>query len=815
MNKSLSLVETSFTNLREICLELLESEDGTLDESVFLERIKCSKGNKLKQSAMKETVITGSAGAIAEDHQTVRVEEGKKKTGLKKMKRKEITTDKKILQSYESSYVSECVSHLKNQYSFLLQHFYQEGFQLVDYLVYSQPSSSCIPSPLPLSTTSIPPSLSAMDSRLLSSNTTIPSAPFSPSRQQLKEYLSFHIQQVFFCSVFDIQNESLLNIPSLASLDGSSPLVLSLTLGKQFAATWHQQLHDYFVRLASPLADEEEAQRETDGKDGSTVDGQGKKGQRDDENDSDDEREEDDENASQASSSTSSSSSSSSTSNVRKNFSYNPFEEWKGLISFDEIEIVHRPASSNQSFQSLTSSCLYSFPYLRLTINKDFPVLLHTSSLLSLSFYSFVEEISDFIGKNQLLKRSFLLCQYFLERQLSYLYEREEVATGANDDDEDGEEDEARENRRKKKKLIFSEEILWIMLLSVFNRYLPSLDSPLQVLMLLMMEMSCYDPKKHIVTIFGIFDIIDPAHLLSPSSCSSSSSSTTTPYYPPAPVPASVSSHLLGSSAVTPTAVLSSSEFLPFQRTITVSLSDFAFSPSLLSKYQALLNPPTKDEILKKESDLKQLEKEKKVALKAMGKKKGGSGVMGGNFYNPQSLQQQHQYRQHQHQTPYPVSSHGGASSSSSSSSPPSSNYSFTFLIPSFYADHLQRSFAKEGKKSSNAKKNADNNFFLALHPLNHSILQTNPSLLRSINTTDGKIVELFHFGLLYFIQLYEGIRELVQTNSLLSSSSNNSNSSTRMMPSSEKQLQLLKETLIPSSLSYCTMTAMKAAVYW
>jgi hypothetical protein len=802
MNKSVAIVETSFTNLHEICLEILELEFGSPEESVILERIKCiSSANRIKQS----TLSGPSSVTTSEVRQTSRTEEGQQRVGLKKTKRKELAVEKNILQSYESSYISECVSHLKNQYSFLLQHFFQESYQLIDYLVYSQPSSAYTPSALPLPSSSVPPSVHTL---LLSSSSSsssaveprLSSSPFSPSRKQLKEYLSFHIQQVFFCSVFDIQNECLLNIPTLSSLDDSSPLVLSLSLGKQFTATWHQQLHDYFVRLTSPLEDEEE-KRVLNEPEGNYDEGKmNKEGDRYETNDNDQDSEDGD-NASEACSSTASSSSSS-TSNVRKNFSYNPYEEWEGLISFDEIEIVHRPASSNQTFQSLTCSSLYSFPYLRLTINKEIPVLLHTSSLLSLSFYSFVEEISDFVGKNQLLKRSFLLCQYFLEIQLSYLYDREDVSKDVTNDEE---EDEEGGSRKKKEKLIFSEEILWIMILSVFNRYLPSLDSPLQVLMLLLLEMCCYDPKKHIVTIFGIFDIIDPSHLLP------SSSSSPIPCYPPAPIPfSSASRHpLASSSTATPPMILASSEFLPFQRTVTVSTADFAFSSSILSKYQTLLNPPTKDEILKKESDLKQLEKEKKAALKAMGKKKGG-GMSCGSLYN----QQQQQYRPHQGGS-YPLSSHGGASSSSPSShlSSSSSSYSFTFLIPSFYADHLQRASSSKEEKN-NRKRNADTNFFLALHPLNHTILQTNPSHLRSINTTEGKIVEVFHFGLLYFIQLYEGIRELVQNNSLLSAGNS---SSTRMMSSSEKNLQLLKETLVPSSLPFSMnfpLASSKASVY-
>jgi hypothetical protein len=805
MNKSVAIVETSFTNLHEICLEILELEFGSPEESIFLERIKCvSSANMIKQS----TLSGPSSLTTSEVRQTSRTEEGQQRVGLKKTKRKEVAVEKNILQSYESSYISECVSHLKNQYAFLLQHFFQESYQLVDYLVYSQPSAAYTPSALPLPSSSVPPSVHTLPLSSSSSSSSaveprLSSSPFSPSRQQLKEYLSFHIQQVFFCSIFDIQNECLLNIPTLSSLDDSSPLVLSLSLGKQFTVTWHQQLHDYFVRLTSPLEDEEE-KGVLNEKEGNNDEGKmNKEGDRCETNDNDKDSEDGD-NASEACSSTASSSSSS-TSNVRKNFAYNPYEEWEGLISFDEIEIIHRPASSNQTFQSLTCSSLYSFPYLRLTINKEIPVLLHTSSLLSLSFYSFVEEISDFVGKNQLLKRSFLLCQYFLEIQLSYLYDREDVSKDVTNDEEEDEEGETGGSRKKKEKLIFSEEVLWIMILSVFNRYLPSLDSPLQALMLLLLEMCCYDPKKHIVTIFGIFDIIDPSHLLP------SSSSSPIPCYPPTPIPfSSASRHPLAtSSTATAPMVLASSEFLPFQRTVTVSTADFAFSSSILSKYQTLLNPPTKDEILKKESDLKQLEKEKKAALKVMGKKKAG-GMSGGSLYN----QQQQQYRPHQGGS-YPLSSHGGASSSSPLShlSSSSSSYSFTFLIPSFYADHLQRASSSKEEKN-NRKRNADTNFFLALHPLNHTILQTNPSHLRSINTTDGKIVEVFHFGLLYFIQLYEGIRELVQNNSLLSAGNS---SSTRMMSSSEKNLQLLKETLVPSSLPFSMnfpLASSKASVY-
>jgi hypothetical protein len=152
----------------------------------------------------------------------------------------------------------------------------------------------------------------------------------------------------------------------------------------------------------------------------------------------------------------------------------------------DEETVVVSDPEIIQSMQSINSD---SHPYISITINHSVPAKIYSNPTIPICFCGFIEEISQFVGSNQLLKRSFAICSCFLQDQIMFL----RSSTGVKIDS-------VRVNE-------MDSDIVWILILMVFNRYpTEAIIHPLQCLHILLSEMSRYDPQHHILSIFGLLN---------------------------------------------------------------------------------------------------------------------------------------------------------------------------------------------------------------------------------------------------------------------------------------------------------------------
>jgi hypothetical protein len=122
-------------------------------------------------------------------------------------------------------------------------------------------------------------------------------------------------------------------------------------------------------------------------------------------------------------------------------------------------------------------------------------VRVQSDPTVPLCLNGFVEEVSIFVGRNQLLQRSFSFCRLFLEQQLAQIGTRRtraEAPTGG--------------------EYFLNDEALWVLVLMIFNKYDASrIINPLYCLFLLLVDMVNYNPAFHAITMFGLIDLSSAA----------------------------------------------------------------------------------------------------------------------------------------------------------------------------------------------------------------------------------------------------------------------------------------------------------------
>jgi hypothetical protein len=156
------------------------------------------------------------------------------------------------------------------------------------------------------------------------------------------------------------------------------------------------------------------------------------------------------------------------------------------LIPSKNISVSH--ADINQ----FSETCLEKNPAI-LIVAKGITVRVYSDPAEHLCFNGFIEEVSILIGNNHLLQRTFLLCRLFLEQQLAQIIKKRKMETFAFE-------------------YILDDEILWVLVLMVFNKHNTSIiNNPLQCLFLLLLEMVNYNPAFHAITIFGLIDLSSAA----------------------------------------------------------------------------------------------------------------------------------------------------------------------------------------------------------------------------------------------------------------------------------------------------------------
>jgi hypothetical protein len=157
----------------------------------------------------------------------------------------------------------------------------------------------------------------------------------------------------------------------------------------------------------------------------------------------------------------------------------------------DEAVVVF---SSPKIIQSLHTNNPELYSYFSVMVNHSISVKIYSNPTLSLCFNGFVEEISEFIGNEQLLKRSFAICTCFLQNQITFL---RASSTRTNNN-----------SQRINWGWDMHSEIVWVLVLMVFNKYpVEAIAHPLQCLHFLLIEMSVYEPQRHILSIFGLMNI--------------------------------------------------------------------------------------------------------------------------------------------------------------------------------------------------------------------------------------------------------------------------------------------------------------------
>jgi hypothetical protein len=129
-------------------------------------------------------------------------------------------------------------------------------------------------------------------------------------------------------------------------------------------------------------------------------------------------------------------------------------------------------------------------PHILLIINQTVVVHIYDDPTLHLCFHGLIEEFSEIVGNNQLLKRCFLFCKTFIESQISFLQFPERIEKVQNDKD---------------RTTSIDNDVVWLIVLMVFNKYpASSIENPIQFLAIMLVEMASYQPEKHFISIYGL-----------------------------------------------------------------------------------------------------------------------------------------------------------------------------------------------------------------------------------------------------------------------------------------------------------------------
>lgn len=148
--------------------------------------------------------------------------------------------------------------------------------------------------------------------------------------------------------------------------------------------------------------------------------------------------------------------------------------------------ILHNNSAQNQETNTTLSS------YLTCKVNDTF-VEIRGNPLGDLCLLSLMEEISLAIGKDKLFKKSLTIITEFLHNELSEIYSKSQ--------------NKQENGKTKLQRDLFPDSILWIMVISIFNKFYNIIESPFQALLLFLMEYSFYNPEHSVITIYGLMEL--------------------------------------------------------------------------------------------------------------------------------------------------------------------------------------------------------------------------------------------------------------------------------------------------------------------
>jgi hypothetical protein len=438
------------------------------------------------------------------------------------------------------------------------------------------------------------------------------------------------------------------------------------------------------------------------------------------------------------------------------------------LLNIRNVQI-HHPTNPDSLSSSSTSHQLQqlnnendsaSFPFVKdPTIScmiNQYTIELGCNPTIDLAVLTLIEELCLLIGKEKLLKRSFVLISSFFFQEMNDLYSSKEIKTQQEEgleakqatevtnkqedtqvecaDKNEGTKEENDVERMKQKLLqekdrlrgfraMISDDILWIMILSIFNKYYSIINDPLQALLLLLVEYANYDPSIHIITVYGMLEMTSSSSSRVSSSGNLSPSSVGTSPYGQYGASSEQQYHQLQQQqqqlqypryGTTPTAAWntthvsssSSGKSIVPSKVVYISKANYLIKSSFLEKYWNMVNI----------EDLSSVSQ--------------SSEVFNSTLNNPNSIPLTKKFQSNMiHFPAFPVNNH----------------------------------------------------CLTALHPLTHQLLQSKSVFL---NTTNNQVSEIFHFGLMRFSSLLES----------LSASSVNQNQENQ-----EIYQQLLMESLFPA----------------
>jgi hypothetical protein len=272
----------------------------------------------------------------------------------------------------------------------------------------------------------------------------------SNKRKHCLSFLSNEIKMLLKCSVFELDSE-LINLPIL---DDSETIVLSVAIGKAYSNSWTMILADHFKTI-SQFSDSHLS------------------------------------------------------ANPLSSSSLDHTEHEDGdVTSKEEEEGVNRSYRDYKIITRETEIGGEGFPSsMSISINGISAIILD-DPLPHLCLYSFIEEINDYyFQQNNLLKRSFYLVKYFLRNEIFPLLSEEKVT----EEKDNGETKGKSSNSSVAAEDFLPEEMLWIMVLCVFNKYFRFIEDPLECLLFFLMEFSWSSAPNNnslsFVSIFGAFEI--------------------------------------------------------------------------------------------------------------------------------------------------------------------------------------------------------------------------------------------------------------------------------------------------------------------
>eukprot|EP01040_Poterioochromonas_malhamensis_P009945 gene9945-10806_t len=234
---------------------------------------------------------------------------------------------------------------------------------------------------------------------------------------------------------------------------------------------------------------------------------------------------------------------------------YSHFKDLEMLSNSSSAININEDTGKQIIIRDLTVSQSSGNQYVRFLIN-DIPVKILNDPSHAISMYALIEEISDFIGRDHLLKRSYLLIRsFFMDEIFPSLQFPSPSSTMTNNAvtpttmttttltphsttfknlltlsssfysprsssvipaiTNPTTTTNITSTSSSVRSTTYDTDDWWIMTLSIFNRYLPLIEHPLQALVSFCFEYSAYyeaiDTKKqaHFISLFGVIDV-DP-----------------------------------------------------------------------------------------------------------------------------------------------------------------------------------------------------------------------------------------------------------------------------------------------------------------